>query len=277
MKIIENMSLLSYFKKASEPLKDDLLLLKTYLGISEFGYMKMFFDNNFFYLSSDPKMVDDLLQHIDNATIFFEQTLAFNHGYCSILWPELPTHPTMELYIKNDHWNGISFLKKNKDSIEMHWFTSELSNASAKDFYTKNHKLLIAFIQHWLYKNTKRLDLNAPKMLANFANGVDFSNLDAIECARTSEDNRVQKFLELIRLDGVNINTKTCNAHITSRGLECFRLLANGYTSKEAANLLKISSSTVECHTNNIRSKLGSLYKSYLIKLYRQEIIDCDS
>ena len=277
MKTVENKSALSYFKSVEEALGGDLLSLKTYLGISEFGYMKILPDNKFFYFSSDPEMIDDYVKYVQDTIIFYNQTLSIQSGYYVITWPELQTmHYSMELYKKHNHYNGVTLLKKNNDSIEMHWFTSDNQTTLDKCLYTKNSKILTAFVQHWLDKNKTILNFSSPKILATFNGSVDLSNIEKMELEVSDEKSKLKQFLEIIRSGGTTIHTQTANAHITPRELECLSLLVKGNTAKEAANLLNLSIRTIEGHINNIRSKVGFLYKSDLIKLYREQIIDFD-
>lgn len=276
MKITDNKDALLYFKNSVSSLKDDAELLKSYLGISEFGYLKMFFDNRYFYLSSDPKMVDECVGNLRDATIFYDKASSVHNGYTTILWPNAPTHYAMSLYQKHNHWNGITVLKRNADSIEQFWFTSDINNSFLGNYYIKHDKSLIAFVQYWLNNNGKRLKLNTPEILATFVDGVNFANLDKIESDVGAEQEQVKNFLKQIRSGGVNINTKIGNVHITPRELECLSLLAKGNTGKEAANSLEISPRTVEGHINNIRSKLGFLCKSDIIKLYREQVINLE-
>jgi DNA-binding CsgD family transcriptional regulator len=44
---------------------------------------------------------------------------------------------------------------------------------------------------------------------------------------------------------------------LTPREQEILKLLAEGHTSRETANILNISTKTADAHRNNIRNKLG--------------------
>jgi len=181
MNITNNKEALIYFKKLGHELKYDAELLKTYLGIYEFGYLKLFYNNTYFYLSSDQKMIHDFVTWVDDAIIFYDKLLLSNNGYDVILWPDYCVNYAMELYKKHNHWNGVSFLKKNKDYVEIYRFTSTLHSPLSNDFYIRNNKALILFIEYWVDKNREILKLDCPKRLATFVNGVDFSNIDKIE------------------------------------------------------------------------------------------------
>jgi DNA-binding CsgD family transcriptional regulator len=52
---------------------------------------------------------------------------------------------------------------------------------------------------------------------------------------------------------------------LTPRESECLIFLMRGYTAKEVANSMNVSSRTVECHLDNIKEKTGYLTKSKII------------
>lgn len=62
--------------------------------------------------------------------------------------------------------------------------------------------------------------------------------------------------------DGLNI------IHLTIRESECLFYFALGYTIKEVARVLKISSRTVERHLENMKIKTDTQHKADLIKKY---------
>lgn len=74
----------------------------------------------------------------------------------------------------------------------------------------------------------------------------------------------VQNYLH--NLDSVN----RADSPLSSRETEILRLLGEGYTSKEIAEKLVISPSTVYTHRNNIMTKLGLSNRHDLIQYARQ-------
>ncbi len=56
---------------------------------------------------------------------------------------------------------------------------------------------------------------------------------------------------------------------LTARETEVFRLLLEGYTLKETADLLGVKSSTVNTHTTSIYKKLNVTSRAELIIRYR--------
>jgi DNA-binding CsgD family transcriptional regulator len=179
----------------------------------------------------------------------------------------------MSIYHKHNHWNGVSIFRQTKDYIEGFGFTSCIHNNSAGNYFMKNNKMLIAFAQYWLDNNRNKLQLDAPKALASAIDGINFSNLDKVALDIKTEQDRVKNFLNQIQSKGWHFNTKTGRAYITPSELKCLHLLAKGNTGKQVANSLGISPRTVEGHINNIRSKLGFVCKSDMVKLYLEQVI----
>ena len=274
MKVVDNKDALIYFQNIGASLKDDIKLLKTYLGVCEFGYLKMFFDNKYFYVSSDTEMIDAYVKCVTSTAVFYGKTISANNGYLVLPWPKSPAHLWMDVYAKHEYYNGLTILHRNNNCIDLFWFSSKGDNNPAYDFYVSNGNVFLVFMQHWLGKNKKKSGLDAPKVLATFVDGADFSNIDKIELDKKAEEEHVKKFLKLIRLNGVDIHTLKGDVYLTRRESECLRLLSKGNTSKEVSSLLDISCRTVEEHVNNIRSKTGYLYKSDLVKLYQEQIVD---
>jgi DNA-binding CsgD family transcriptional regulator len=276
MKIIEQESALTYFKNASFILRNDAELLKSYMGVFEFGYSKIFRDNKYFYLSSDPRIIDICGKILEDPIIFYDKASLIHNEYTTVLWPNFPRNYAMALCQKYNYWNGATVFKENVDSVELFWFSSDMNNDSASKYYIKNYKLLIGFVQYWLEKNKKMLKLDAPEVLADFVDGINFSNLDKIKSDIKLEQGTMKEFLNQVQSEGVDLYTKSGTAHITPRELECLHLLAKGNTGKEIASSLGLSPRTIEGHMNNIRSKLGYICRSDIIKLYREQIISLE-
>ncbi len=89
---MDNNTGLTYFKSVETSLKDDAYILNTHLGVSGFGYLKMFFDNKYFFVSSDSKLTDDFVKYANNTVIFCDKVLPSCKGYDAMLWPKSSEH-----------------------------------------------------------------------------------------------------------------------------------------------------------------------------------------
>lgn len=68
-------------------------------------------------------------------------------------------------------------------------------------------------------------------------------------------------------LDKLGSDSLTTKPKLTSREQDCLYFYVKGYSSKEIAEKLRLSPRTIECHINNIKSKLGVNKRSELISL----------
>jgi two-component system, NarL family, response regulator NreC len=66
----------------------------------------------------------------------------------------------------------------------------------------------------------------------------------------------------VVKLDSIN--------SLTAREIEVVRLLANGYTNRQIADLLNISVRTVESHRANLMNKLGMTHRADLVRYAAQ-------
>ncbi len=62
-------------------------------------------------------------------------------------------------------------------------------------------------------------------------------------------------------------------AHLTSREVQCLRLLQQGKTAKQTAKELHLSYRTVESYLDNIKVKLDATSKAELLKRLTNRII----
>ena len=205
--MINNKEALQYFRTVSDGLHDDMQLLKNYFHISEFGYLKVFFINKkYFYLSSDPKMVEDYVKFVNEGAFFYNESIADYNEYIALLWPKSAVQLWMEMYFRHGYSNALTFIKRNKDGIDVFWVASKKQDGLTDAFYIKNTNIFITFMRHWLKKNSEVLI--TPKVFATYAKGVDFSNIDKIELNKKIEREKIKTFTALIRSNSICKNNR---------------------------------------------------------------------
>jgi len=269
-----NYDSLLYSKSISHRLEEYVELLKSYMFISVFGYLKIFFDNNrYYYVCSDCSVTEDYILNVKNTLIFYEKNLKnTQEGYQVIFWPKIPSHYSMEIYLRHGYWNGITFLKEHEDYVELYWFASDLKNTLMNDFYIKNCDTLTKSLNWFSNKNKDMFNVAANKNLSTFIGGVDFSNIKKLKNSLKLDQERVEEFLRKVSQKKIQLNTPKGHVHLTHREIECLKLISEGNTLKEAANDLNLSFRTVEEYLSRVKHKTGLVYKSNLVKLYRNEI-----
>lgn len=244
--------------------------LRKYLNITNFGYLKVFFNGSYFYLCNDTHLSHEYVKTIKDTNIFFKQFLhVSNPEYKFILWPDRPINYSMEIYQRYNYWNGITLVKESEQFLELWWFASDSNNTQINQFFVKNTDVLYKYVLYFQEK-TKHMIKAGLKDLPYYEKGIDLSVIKKF----APEDNKIKikEFLEEIKLDGVNIDLKGYDAFISKREIECLHFVAQALSAKEIANKLAISRRTVEAHLNNIKNKVGAYNKSHLIHVYNSQL-----
>lgn len=161
---------------------------------------------------------------------------------------ETYSHALNEVYkiLGADH--GFSIIQKTKDYIDTFYFSSPLPHEIAMNYYFNQLPMLRQFISYFqketsiLRKVSHENSIILPKKMRPDLWGepeINFSKTDIL------------------------INKENS---LTKREKECAKYICKGYTLKEIAALLNLSSRTVETHINNIKIKFNMRKKSDLIK-----------
>lgn len=93
--------------------------------------------------------------------------------------------------------------------------------------------------------------------------------LDAIRTVKSGEkyyDTNIKDYIFHLMLDDVNLNNDPLLEKLTEREVHVLRMLVDGKQNKDIANLLFISTKTVETHRNNILKKLDIVSTADLVK-----------
>lgn len=269
---LKNANGLDYALGCCEHLGEFTDLLKQHFGITLFGYLRIFFDNKHLYLSSNKQLVLDHITRVNSAIIFGKRTIGMvgSSKYEFIPWPTSPSHYSMELYLKHRYWNGFSILKRNTSDIELWWFAADIDNTQINDAYIKYAAVFEKFVHYFNNKSRNLLDTSDKTKLCQFSEGVDFSNIENF--ASENEKNNIQNFLDKVRLTQCEVYTKNGKVVLSSREMDCLRLMSEGKIMKEMAYCLNISPKTVESYINKAKSKTGYFCRSDLVKLYNEQI-----
>lgn len=247
--------------------------LKKYLGISNFGYLQIFFDSSYFYVCNDLELIKEYVTTINETNIFFEKQLFFpkaSNEFHYILWPKISLNRSMDLYMKRNYWHGLTFTKAHSNHVELWWFATDTSNTNINDFYKSNIDVLEKFV--FYFRNKTRDIINSKnKILANFNKGVDLSQVNNF--INTDVDQKkIEQFLKEIGFTSIHIRSHNGTASLSPREVQCLYFLSLGNTMKEIAYKTDLSPRTVESYLNNLRYKTGYKCRSSLVKFYHDEV-----
>jgi hypothetical protein len=151
--------------------------------------------------------------------------------------------------------NVFNIIYNKQNRIEKYTFANFDKDDDLTDFYLNNLDLLHRFILYFQFKTrnlTKEAFNNKAYVNINF-------NLFHINDKLLNQKERDQRnlFIQETEITKIQVKDSNFNLYITKKELECLHLLAIGKTMKEIANVLNISSRTVEDHLNNIKFKTG--------------------
>jgi DNA-binding CsgD family transcriptional regulator len=265
--LYSSITLGQYLKEYSDP-------LRRYFGITNLGYLQIFPDHSYFYICNNEELIKQYTNTINRTELFYDYQLNNSlpsQDFVPIMWPQNPVFDTMELYLKYNYWHGLSFIKHNKDNVELWWVATSKDNPSINNFYIRNYAVLTNLITNLDIKLKKICPINQRKLF-KFTQGVDFSNLKTpILQSLQQEQRNIVNFLDETKCSGSHIELNNGELiTLSPRESICLNLLSTGKTMKEAAIVMNISPRTVESHLRNIKEKTGYRYKSELLQKHKK-------
>jgi DNA-binding CsgD family transcriptional regulator len=241
--------------------------LKQYFNMS-FGHMEIFLDNSYYLLIESKDCYQDFVNNVDQFIILGKDITGLtDEDYGFILWPEEPLGKAMEIFFEHNYWNGITILKREKDSTLLWWFNGE--NILVQDFFVKNKTLLLSFVRYFnAYKQTLLIDgIFDQYDLYKFYNGFSINIANQISI---SDRQRTKDFLDTINYQPIVLDSRGHKIRLTSQEIKILSLTAAGYTAKSVAKNCQISVRTVQHHIENIKYKTSLHYKEDLIDFYKK-------
>lgn len=166
--------------------------------------------------------------------------------------------------------NFIGIVNKQADYCDIYNFATPINVGNMHNFYLNNIHLLEKYVQVLAAPLTNIVKENSvPKLY--------IPEVNIITPDTNFNDKRIENFSEIITktLDsGLKLNStqavsdETIFKSLTSRELDCLRLVARGYTSKEIARALSLSFRTVENYCERLKIKLNCRRKQDIIANY---------
>lgn len=266
----QNKKFLDYIEPKIEFVDRFVKDLSSTIGISNFGFLRIYTDNRYFYLTNNYNLVQDYLSKVVKSNIFFDEKLKTSQDrFNFLLWPKTPENFSMELYLLHNYWNGLTLMEYNKEKryVDLWWVASTLENNRIDEFYLNNPSFLNSLIRYFANKYEEIFKFDN---LALYKEGFDFNNLFLSDTSSTNA--QIKSFLDTFFPRGIEAKGRYGFACFTHREIQCFHSLSAGKTMKEISIDLKISVRTVEKYIQSIQSKTGYILKSDLISLYNEQI-----
>lgn len=246
--------------------------LSRVIGAEHFGYLRIYHNNSYYYLSNDSSITKTYLEQVRKSHIYCDQVLLKDpHSDLKLIsWPSHPIEESMEIYLNHGYWGGLSVLNhQHPDYIEIWWVATNIKNNSQTLNYIKYSSIILGFIKHFNQRVISQIDFNQ-SILGEYSDGFEF-NLGQVNCF----DHQLKEARELVESmfpKGFEVRSRNGLIALTPRQTECLQLLSQGKSMKEMSRDLGVSCRTIEKHLSLIQHKLGYNLRSDLVKLFNEQL-----
>lgn len=211
-------------------------------GFSYFQYLRCFADGSVGLLTNDTNLIE-YSQYVDNSPAIFS-SFKNEHEKAPSYWflwdEELPEMPVQLAREKFNIRNGLTLVRRSKNYYDMIAVALPNEQANPASFYLNKLKAIEQFIKEFDVNNKNLIELmnKNPIVLPNASRDVNYKNI----CLNKS------KFI---------VTGKYGMTHITTQELACLRLLLQGASHKKIAQVLEISTRTVETYILRVKQRTG--------------------
>lgn len=239
--------------KYADDMKYMLSKLK-YIGINYFAYSVMHKDGTREVLSANPSFAELFIQEKFYKIAFCGDINNFHDGY--YLFKDLTCPTVFSAMQEHCHISGgVIITKCYADTVDLFYFGHDFNVVCDNNFYIKNVLIFETFINEF-YEELYCILIKSRKKRILYTDGFgDTSNLTKLpDSADFSNPNK--GYCELLfqqKLKEIALKYK-----LTLSEFRAMKLLANGMSSKEAAQEMNVSYRTIEKHYDVIKKKTNS-------------------
>lgn len=253
-------STVSRVKKLSSPLK--------YLGITTFGYMKMFSDSRYLHICDHDEWSKYYFRNIHDAGTVFSKIISMvGLDITPYIWPTDKMDKLLFNLKRHNIFHGLTFYRRTGDYIE-HWsFCTEPNNTQIYNLYFQQKDLLWKFVQYFCDNAQDLIDHTDARKLGSYKNG---SNIQQQNGFLTNES--INKYLQFIETKGLFVKNNRNWAYITNFEKKLLQNLTQGLSQRDVAVKMGISENLLQKTLNDLKLKLGviSLRDLELTQFYQE-------
>lgn len=257
--LIYNASVQPFIQKACN-------LIATKLGLPHFGYIKNFKDGSYIYLCSSQSWLEHHCDNVNREVAEFadiKRTKLLN-GMSYYSWPQNKEREVFRDFYEFNIWNGIELCYKCDDYIENFYFAGTRTQEIENTFYLENIEILKFFTFYFRSICSNILEQAHSNKLIPEKSFPSFFDL----CQFSQNTKSSISFNSLFPIKKFYLDGHLSNVYLSIRELECLSLLGKGYSVKQIALHVGISSKTVNSYIDRIRIKTGINSTSQLVFLY---------
>jgi DNA-binding CsgD family transcriptional regulator len=153
------------------------------------------------------------------------------------------------------------FKNVNNEYIEAYLFGMNRDARDAENYYFDNNDLLLKFVDYFKDAAKPIIEIPSESHLAHLEQSFDFHQIPDEQLTT----DKVSQFLKEVHVEKRLIQGEYKEVKLTKREIECLDYLALGYGMKGVADILDLSSRTVESYINNAKLKTGYSSKQLLL------------
>jgi LuxR family transcriptional regulator, quorum-sensing system regulator SolR len=223
--------------------------------VTYFDYSRIYFDSSWLFFTSEPKISD---YFIDSGLSFLPQVEITNKDSFHLI-PSIEVFRSFagEVASHFDVHHLFAYVKKSLHYVDIYWLGTHNAENETINFYFNNLDKIKLFSKYFdesassLIKNAENEKIIIPELLTPEYD-LAFQKLQLVS------DNQSDSFLQ----------SQIAEKNLTTRELECLKLIVKGFSAKMVAKKLNISSRTVERHLENIKAKYHFSSRLQLIELF---------
>ncbi len=240
--------------------------LASAFGVTHFRYLKLYHDGSRILLSNYPECVRFMYGQGHYKQMWFDgefpnclsngwhvwDALRAQSGHQDITPFEKEINHNLSLY------HGMTFVSVGTEFYEIYTFDSDLSAINQV-----NTDLFLRFI-FYFKEQANTLIMKADKERLFLPNKTKAS-AQADEVAINL--NNIEVFLNNTRITRYYLSGKYSNVYLTEKEVRCVYWLLTGKSAEEIATIEGNTKKTVQCHFENIRSKLNCYKQTQIIPI----------
>jgi len=236
-----------------EPLK--------YLGITSFGYMKMFDDLRYLHICNHDKWSRYFFQNVHNTGNVFSKILSLvDSNVISFIWPHETTDDLLLNLRDHNIFHGMTFYRREYNFIE-HWsFCAPPENTEVYDLYLKHSNLLWKFSQYFNEAAEDLIDHSNPHKLGLYKNEHNIS-----PPKNSLKEDNIEKFLQGIERKKYFIRYDRNWTFISEKEKICLELASKG---TRHSDQICFSPSIIDAHLNEVKVRLGAASRNELLNAF---------
>lgn len=254
-------------KSMASKLQDSCGVLQEF-GITSLGYSR-FYTDKCIRISNNTEWMEYYLKNdiiYNNKDRYLGEINSVIEKRIYLVLRNQDTNSSEIKTIMSNHGMGnvcSLYLKNNDNYIEMFGFATDMDSENLTSFYINNIDILLKYTFFFKERMMEIINSKLAELFIPFDSPIHCPTKAPRDLRSELNDKLILKKIYL-----------TEDISISPKEYECLGYLSQGNTYKGIANIMRISSRTVETHLNNIKRKVGYNYKADILKLLKYHPIN---